>query len=375
MVSFDDEVPIFLDGCAVEPKNVIAFKNGLLDITNIGGELRMDGHTPNWFSLSCLPYPFDAKAQCPMWLSFLGETLGDEELINLLQQWFGLCLIADTSYQKLLMLIGPRRSGKGTICRTLQHIIGPDKCTSPTLTSLGGDFGLWQLVGADVAILADAHLGRKSDSTRVLEAIKSIVGEDSQNINRKWLPFLQNVRLTTRFIITVNELPHFSDVSGALVSRLLVVPFVKSFAECMDRRLEDKLKAEASGILNWSLRGLYRLRQDGFSEPGASKSVLDNYQRITSPVSAFLDDCCTVQVGAAIETGRLFSVWRLWCKSNGHEPGSDARFGERLRAADPFITRQRPRAEGGRAYQYVGIELSEEGRELLLSDGARSGWS
>ena len=152
------------------------------------------------------------------------QTDNAQELIDLLRQWFGLCLVADTSYQKLLMLIGPRRSGKGTICRTLQHVIGPDKCTSPTLTSLGGEFGLWQLIGADVAILADAHLGRRADSTRVLEVIKSIVGEDPQNINRKCLPFLQNVRLSTRFVLTVNELPHFSDVSGALVSRLLVIP-------------------------------------------------------------------------------------------------------------------------------------------------------
>ncbi|MCZ6654513.1 MAG: phage/plasmid primase, P4 family [Planctomycetota bacterium] len=372
MVPFENEVPCFLDGCNVDPENVIEFNNGLLDITNVGGDLRTDGHTPTWFSTSVLPYSFDPKVTCPQWLVFLGEVLGDDELIDLLQRWFGLCLVADTSYQKLLMLIGPRRSGKGTICRTLQHVIGPDKCTSPTLTSLGGDFGLWQLIGADVAILADAHLGRRADSTRVLEVIKSIVGEDPQNINRKCLPFLQNVRLATRFIITVNELPHFSDVSGALVSRLLVIPFLKSFADCMDRKLEGKLKSEASGILNWALRGLYRLRQNGFSEPGASRSVLDNYRRITSPVSAFLDDCCTVQVGAAIETGRLFTVWRVWCKSHGHEPGSDARFGERIRAANPAINRQRPRVGDRRVYQYIGLELSADGSELLHRDDARS---
>lgn len=371
-VAFGIDMPTFLDGCTVDPENVIAFNNGLLDISNVGGNLRMDGHTPTWFSTSVLPYSFDPQTKCPQWFTFLGEVLGDDELIDLLQRWFGLCLVADTSYQKSLMLIGPRRSGKGTICRTLQLVIGPGKCTSPTLTSLGGDFGLWQLIGADVAILADAHLGRRADSTRVLEVIKSIVGEDPQNINRKCLPFLQNVRLSTRFVLTVNELPHFSDVSGALVSRLLVIPFVKSFADCMDRKLEGKLKSEAAGILNWALRGLYRLRQEGFSEPVASKSVLDNYRRITSPVSAFLDDCCTVAVGATIETGRLFAVWRAWCKANGHEPGSDARFGERLRSADPSIERQRPRVNGKRVYQYVGIELSAEGGELLLRDDARS---
>ena len=116
----------------------------------------------------------------------------------------------------------------------------------------------------------------------------------------------------------------------------------------MDRKIEGKLKSEAGGILNWALQGLYRLRQAGFNEPGASRSVLENYRRITSPVSAFLDDCCIVAVGASVGTGRLFAAWRAWCKLKGHEPGSDARFGERLRSANPSIIRQRPRGEGKR---------------------------
>ncbi|MCH8853176.1 MAG: DUF3854 domain-containing protein, partial [Planctomycetes bacterium] len=106
MVPFEKEVPCFLDGCKVDPENVIAFNNGLLDITNVGGDLRMYDHVPTWFSTSVLPYSYDPKVKCPAWLAFLGEVLGDEELIDLLQRWFGLCLVADTSYQKLLMLIG-----------------------------------------------------------------------------------------------------------------------------------------------------------------------------------------------------------------------------------------------------------------------------
>lgn len=364
-VPFAEEIPLFLDDCETKPENIVAFENGLLDITDIES-MSMMPHTPNWFAVSRLCYRFDQKATCPKWLEFLDEVLDDEQLIELLAQWFGLCLTTDTSFQKLLLLVGPRRSGKGTICRTLQHVIGPEKCTSPALTSLGGDFGLWQLVNKDVAIFADAHLGRRVDSTRVLEAIKSIVGEDPQNINRKNLPFLQNVRLSTRFVLTVNELPHFSDVSGALVSRLVVIPFKRSFADSMDRELEGKLKAEAPGIFNWALHGLYRLRRDGFIEPSASNEVLDTYGRITSPVSAFLEDCCEIGPERSVLTSTLYEAWKRWCAANGHTAGSDARFGERLRASDPTISRRRPNIEGKRIYRYSGVGLSEFGSELLL---------
>ena len=42
---------------------------------------------------------------------------GDSESIAALQEWFGYCLTNDTRQQKILMIVGPKRSGKGTIAR------------------------------------------------------------------------------------------------------------------------------------------------------------------------------------------------------------------------------------------------------------------
>lgn len=63
-------------------------------------------------------------------------------------------------------------------------------------------------------------------------------------MNRKHLPILSDVRFRVRFVVTVNELPHFTDASGALAARLLVLPFKVSFAGREDRELEARLRTE-----------------------------------------------------------------------------------------------------------------------------------
>src|SRR5438270_4118186 len=98
--------------------------------------------------------------------------------VVLLQQWAGYLLTADTHQQKALLMIGPPRSGKGTVIRILQRMLGPGACVSVYLSALADRFGLEPLVGKTAAFCPDAHLGRNADSVGVLEKLKGIIGED-----------------------------------------------------------------------------------------------------------------------------------------------------------------------------------------------------
>lgn len=347
--------------------DMVAFANGLADIGGSAPGTEILPHTPKWFSMSVLPFDFDPAATHLQWDRFLKEVLIDAASIDLLQRWFGLLLTSDTSYQKLLLMVGPPRAGKGTVTRTMQHVLGSDNVTSPSLSSFAGEFGLWPLVDKSVAILPDAHLSRRADDARILETIKSIVGEDPVNVNRKCLQQLNNVRLGIRFVVTVNELPHFTDASGALAARLCILPFPKSFLGQEDLALEEKLKAEASGILNWALEGLQRLRQEGgFNAPKGADVMLSNYRRLTNPVLAFLEDCCEVGSDKEALCDDVYGAWREWAVANGHAAMAKSTFGERIRAANTAIDRRRRRTDKGeRLYYYVGLELTDDGRRFL----------
>lgn len=75
-----------------------------------------------------------------------------------LRTWFGYCLTGDTSQQKMLLIVGPKRSGKGTIARVLTRLIGNGNVSGPTTSSLAGPFGLQPLIGKTLAIVSDAGI-------------------------------------------------------------------------------------------------------------------------------------------------------------------------------------------------------------------------
>jgi putative DNA primase/helicase len=88
----------------------------------------------------------------------------DRESIDTLQEWFGYTLLPDTSQHKILTVVGPPRSGKGTIARTHQSVLGAGNVASPTLGSLADQFGLQGLIGKTLAIISDARLSGRTSS-------------------------------------------------------------------------------------------------------------------------------------------------------------------------------------------------------------------
>jgi putative DNA primase/helicase len=92
--------------------------------------------TPDFYGHHALEFGYDQAAPVPKhWLAFLADLLGDDhEAIETLQDLFGYALTTDTRQQKVFLLIGPKRSGKGTIARVLKALIGNANVAGPTLS-------------------------------------------------------------------------------------------------------------------------------------------------------------------------------------------------------------------------------------------------
>jgi putative DNA primase/helicase len=85
-------------------------------------------HTPAYFSVNALPFAYQPAAVEPReWISFLAQLWPeDQAAIDTLQEMFGLLLTGDTRHQKAILIVGPMRSGKGTIARVLMKLLGQD---------------------------------------------------------------------------------------------------------------------------------------------------------------------------------------------------------------------------------------------------------
>ncbi|BCF81652.1 hypothetical protein RQCS_11970 [Rhodococcus qingshengii] len=350
------------------PEEVISCRNGLLHVPT---RMMLD-HTPQFFTRTSVPFDYDATAPEPVaWKRFLEQVWGnDRQAIEALQEYLGYVLSGRTDQQKILLLIGPTRSGKGTIARVLAALVGAGNVAGPTLASLGTNFGLAPLLGKPLAVVSDARLGG-TNVHQVVERLLSISGEDLLTVDRKFKEPWSG-KLGARFVILSNELPRFGDASGAIANRFLVLSMTASFLGKEDRSLTGRLLAELPGILSWALDGLDRLTKRGFfTTPPSSTAAVTLLQDLVSPISAFVRNECIQGTGEMIVKSELYEAWKRWCEENGHHPTASGTFGRDLRSVIPTLGDVRPRAGGARFRSYSGLRLRTAGDD----DGDLDPWS
>lgn len=357
-------VPTWLDGRDDDAHSYLPCGNVIVHLPSFVAQLPdpFTPPTPQFFTTAALDYDFAEDAPEPAaWLAFLREIWGDdEESIRCLQEWFGYCLTPDTRLQKMLLLIGPKRSGKGTIGRILSAMLGAHNVAGPTLCSLATNFGLWPLVGKSLAIISDARLSGRSDAAVIVERLLSISGEDSLTIDRKNLSPV-TVKLSTRLMVCTNELPKLSDSSGALAGRFIILRMTKSFFGREDAALTEKLLAELPGILLWAVEGWRRLQERGrFVMPTSSAEAVQELDELGSPISAFIRESCTVGPGQTVAVDELFKAWQDWCTAQGRDnAGTKQSFGRDLTAVCPGLAIRQPRTGSARFRVYEGIALGK----------------
>jgi putative DNA primase/helicase len=274
------------------------------------------------------------------------------------------------------MLAGVSRGGKTVVAGVLGEMVGRENCAAMDFAQLGSPHGLESLVGRTAAVVGDGHVGRDSDTVRILERLKSIVGGDPQVVNPKHRA-AYDALLRCRFTVCVNALPRLPDSSAALRARMLVLPFRVSFEGREDRGLADKLREELPGITNWALAGLRRLREKGRLEtPESGRHLLEQFVRQNSPVLGFVTDWCVLGDDAEATTSDVQDAWWLWCEENGHHGGSVEYLGTQLLAIGPRIRKvRRTEAAGGgkpaRRMHYEGIGLNEDAADALKAHRLR----
>ncbi|MCF3104519.1 NTP-binding protein [Streptomyces roseoverticillatus] len=334
---------------------IVACENGLLRIR----DRELLPHAPGFFNLVSVPFAYDPQATAPTWEGFLAQIWpGDPDAIQALQEWFGYVLSGRTDQQKILLIVGPSRSGKGTIARVLKELVGKENLAGPTLAGLGTNFGLSTLVGKPLAVIADARLS--GNDSQVVERLLTISGEDTIDVDRKYREVWTG-KLPTRLMILSNELPHFGDSSGVIARRFVVLNMTVSWLGKEDPTLFGRLTAEMPGILNWALDGLARLETQGrITEPACSREAVTTMQDTASPTSAFVRERCTTGPACSVPVDTLWAVWREWAEDNGVKGiGTKQIFGRNLLAVVPQLNRRRPRdAYGRQVATYNGITLN-----------------
>lgn len=211
---------------------------------------------------------FDPDARCPEFRKFLTSIMPDQSLRRFLRTALGYAITGLTREQKAFVMLGRGSNGKGTLPRAIENVMGQRYATqvSPAFlkgANKGGGNGptpvLMALQRPRVLFCTESEKRRGVDEP----FFKQLTGGD-QLSGRHNYGEQESFRPRGKLLLSTNEMPDWSRESDALWRRVLVIPFTQQFSGASrDNDLDEKLAAEASGILNWLVAGAHDYPRDG----------------------------------------------------------------------------------------------------------------
>lgn len=294
------------------------------------------------------------------WLAFLDKLWGqdDPESIRLLQEWLGYLVAGDTRRHKGMLMIGPRRSGKGTILHIAEALVGGAQgAFAATMSSFSEPFGLEQAEGRSLLTIGDLR-GSGREAASAAQKLLEIIGGDSVYVNRKGRQAVSLV-LRTRVMVATNSMPKLYDDAGVIESRFLVLRMTRSFAGEEDFDLLDRILPELGGIVQWALEGYRRLEARGdFTRPASDEADRAELRANSAPIMEFIDDACIVTDDPGEGRVEVWTAYQAWCNVTGAAPMEKAQFGSAMAGAGHPA--YRPRVDGQRGpWRYRGIALRD----------------
>jgi P4 family phage/plasmid primase-like protien len=331
----------------------ITVNNGILDVQT--GELLE--HSKDWFCFHSLPMVYREDASCEEFLRFLDSVWdGDQELIESLRLWMGYCLLTSCSMEKFAVFHGASRAGKSTLASVIESIVGRENTASTSLSLIGSDFGLENLMGRKLCVFQDAERASLDRMGVATERIKSLASNDPVGINRKGQSVVFQ-RLGVKIAFVCNKLPNFLNDENALTNRMIVFPFSKSFMGQEDTGLKERLGKETEGIFNWALVGARRLlRGDKLFTAEKGREALQKLTEQLDSVEGFVAEGLefTGQAHNFVSSNDLWAAYKEWCKDAGRHPKHKQRFCQDISSHKAFKSLF-VRANNIRGYQGIKV--------------------
>ena len=282
----------------------------------------LDKHRPEDLISKVANVTFDPAAASPIYDGFLDTVQPEPSMRRFLHQWGGLSLTGDIGEQKLVFHYGMGRNGKSTLNDLWGTIAGDYGATIAIETFL--DQGRGRKGGEatpDLARLPGVRFLRTSEpekGAKLAEALIKLVtgGEpiDARHLNKGFFTFLPSFKLS----VQGNHKPKITGHDDGIWRRMLLVPWTVQIAkEEIDASLPEKLRREASGVLNRLIEGLLDWRAGGLTTPEEVMSATAKYREQSDQLGRFLADCTAVEEGARAKSSVLFALHQAWAKATG----------------------------------------------------------
>lgn len=305
---------------------LIAFKNGIYDIDTD----EFLPFSPDYVILNKINYDYIPGAYSEVTDKTLDKlACNDPEIRMLLEEVIGYTFYRRNELRKAFVLIGDKANGKSTYLDMIKTLLGDNNTCALDLKELGDRFKTAELFGK-LANIGD-DIGDEFIPNAAV--FKKVVSGDRVNAERKGQdPF--DFNNYSKFLFSANNMPRIKDKSGAVINRLIIIPFNARFSvddPDYDPYIKYKLRKQESMeyLIQLGIAGLKRvLANRRFTTSAKVEKELEEYEENNNPILLFFKDEPKIENEP---TNAVYAQYTEFCVANSFTPMSNIEFSKQVK--------------------------------------------
>lgn len=319
---------LITDNTPMSDAKYIAFKNGVYDIETD----EFLPFTPELVIRNKINCNYNPDAYSELTEKMLNKiACNDIEVRMLLEECVGYCFYRRNELRKAFIFTGEKSNGKSTYIDMISTLLGNENTSALDLHELDSAFKTADIEGK-LANLGD-DIGDEFISNAAI--FKKLVSGDRIVAERKFQdPFEFNNY--AKLIFSANNMPRIKDKSGAVISRLVIIPFNAKFSptdEDFDPYIKYKLRLPENleYLLVLGIKGLKRvLANQKFTTSSKATKELKEYEENNNPIILFFNENSISDVVGQV-TRDLYMKYDLYCSEGKYQALSIIEFSKQVK--------------------------------------------
>jgi P4 family phage/plasmid primase-like protien len=297
--------------------DLLVVRNGTIDLRTC----RLRESRPEDLNSQLAEVEFDVDATHRRWSEHVELVCkNDPQLVRYLARAVGYSLTGNVGARAFFFLEGTGSNGKNAFIEPIMQLLGSYAQTASPALLTGSDEQhpalLADLLGARLIFVDETRRGRALN----VERVKALTGSKLIKAAFKHKDYFE-FEAKFKLWIAGNGTPTVQDDSDGVWTRLhrVVCHGKVNPAARVDRYGDVLYREEASGILNWALRGLTDWRTGGLAVPESVRAAVEEYRHDENVERQFFDEQVEVTGDPAdrLTTADLYLMYDAWCDASG----------------------------------------------------------
>ena len=308
--------------------NLIAFKNGIYNIETD----ELIEFSPNYIITNKIDFNYNPNAYSELLdKTFDKLSCDNKQIRDLLEEAVGYCFYRRNELRKSFILTGDKKNGKSTFLAILKELLGDENTSALDLNELAERFSSASLFGKLANIgddIGDEFISNPATFKKIVSGDR-IKGEDKGQKEFFFNPYC-------KLLFSANNIPRIKDKSGAVLDRLVIIPFDAKFSRDdpdFDPYIKYKLIQEDSleYLILLGIKGLKRvLENQTFTKSDKVARSIEEYEEMNNPILLFFKEIEEDEI-VNEPTNEVYRKYNEFCLANSFTPMSKIEFSKQIR--------------------------------------------